>query len=123
MKFLILIDRNTIRENRFAGKRIHFLPGRSTKTETGTVVFDVLELHTLEPAPTHFFEYIPTTVICENCGHIFLHTELLDDEILGNFYKNFCPKCHESECCEIEFEQLKPEMIGETDKDKGEIGR
>lgn len=118
MKFLILIDRSTIRENPYAGKRIHFLPGRSTKTATG-VVFDVLELRTLEPAPTHFFEYITTTVTCENCGHTFPHTELFDDEILGNFLENFCPKCHEPECCEIEFEELKPEMIGETDKDKG----
>jgi hypothetical protein len=110
MKFLVPIDRNTIRENPHAGKRTRFVPGRSTKTETG-VVFDVLELHDLEPAPTHFFGYIPTTVTCENCGYTFLHTELCDDEILGNFYENFCPKCHEPECCEIEFECLKPEIV------------
>ena len=47
-------------------------------------------------------DYFPSLVMCEECGDKFDWTELGYDEEDDYSWKNICPKCGISDCCEIE---------------------
>lgn len=60
------------------------------------------------PEPNWSYRYVDTKVKCDECGAEFSYTELVyeDEEYHA---VNACPKCGESDCCELEFEN--PEAV------------
>jgi len=53
---------------------------------------------------------------CDNCGGRFKRNELQSDCMDSGdgdeiFSDTICPLCGEWNCCELEFERLKPEMV------------
>jgi hypothetical protein len=122
MKYIIRIDRTTIKKNPNAGNMTYQRSlGPPTITETfvngilvsKTVQQNIETLHSLTPEPAYWYEYQNTSIICDNCYCDFLHTKLIDtwdDGEYDHFY-NICPKCSKAECCEIEYEKFDESMV------------
>ena len=111
MKLVIPIDRSTVRENPHAGRTEFYMAGQRcvTHDDGGNVVSisqPMVRLHSLTPDPSHFFDYVPTSVRCEDCQAEFAHTELLSDGDDDRYSDTVCPKCGSWGCCEVEFERL-----------------
>lgn len=119
---LIRIDRNSIRKNPDAGHTSFFVKGREWEERhpDGSITHHapVEVVHTMYPAPTFLFDYVPAQVTCEDCGASFLHTELEADSVDCDAYSTaVCPRCKTWDCCEIEYEKLTAaEMKGLPDE-------
>lgn len=115
MKYIIPIDKTTIRANPRAGSTTYYLPGQPVKTEDekGTrIEHPVQILHSLTPAPKYLYDYVPTTVECIWCHATFPHTELYEDEICDDcLVENICPECKVGDCCEIKMEKFDASKI------------
>lgn len=107
-KTLIKIDRSSIRRNHefdqwSSGVR-QFVRGQHEG--------EMIETTTMSPPPEWFYKFIPAKVTCRDCGAEFMDTELKSDWAVdgdGDDYEinRICPKCGESDCCELEFERIE----------------
>ena len=126
MKFIIKIDKESIKENPNAGSMMHkFASGPPKIEETYEVLFDgsrvlknvrktqpIQTIRHLNPEGPYLFDYLPTTIKCDYCGAEFDYKELSADcncdsdgeEIWSN---EICPKCGTWGCCEIEYEKIE----------------
>lgn len=114
-KYIVKINRETIRPNPNAGSTIVYIPGRYVKefNDDGSVSIraDYQTIHTLQPQAKFLYEYIPTLVQCAFCYAEFYHTELATEEYQSYGYSDtVCPKCESFDCCNIEFEKFGEEM-------------
>lgn len=116
MKFVVKIDRASIKENPNAGRSVYRYPsGRPRKIETfvdgilAEVRYeqDIQEMYSLTPEGKWLFSYLPTNIRCESCGAEFEHTELLSDEEWETYTNTKCPKCGDWRCCNIEYEKIE----------------
>lgn len=112
MKFLIRIDKSTIKENPYAGQSVveQCVGNEIVRDGDGKIVsirMQRQQLHLLSPEPKYLFKYEPTQVECGSCHQKFSWEELLtdswDDDIVSY---TICPQCGEWNCCEIEYEKL-----------------
>jgi hypothetical protein len=73
-----------------------------------TVERETIETTSLDN-PKWYFEYVPTFVICGECGSMFSHEYLKsDDSDCGDNYSScVCPVCGEWDCCEVEYEDIQ----------------
>jgi len=66
---------------------------------------------TMTPDPDFLFQYVQAVVECKECHERFDHSELDSDEIDDDTWSDrVCPKCGAFDCCEIEYEELTPEL-------------
>lgn len=113
MKFLVKIDRATIKENPNAGRRTSlWVAGKTTRNEDGSWHRDVRQIHLMQPVPRYSYSYVDTQVQCKFCDATFDWQELNDDIVYDDeggetFLDNICPKCGESYCCDVEMEKLE----------------
>lgn len=57
--------------------------------------------------PRYLFACRPTLIKCEVCNEEFYHSELeYDCYDWGRCSDTICPKCHDWDCCELEFEDI-----------------
>lgn len=90
-----------------------------------TITQDAQYVHAVEPPPKFSYEYLPTTVQCQECKEEFLHTELREDYndwdyqigCPSEFCNTICPKCNKWWCCEVDWEVLSD---GELEKRMGQ---
>lgn len=70
-------------------------------------VSKVQEIHEVYDTPQEWsITYEPTQVVCDDCGHTFLHTELEYYEE-GDYWNDaVCPACHAVACVELVYESL-----------------
>lgn len=114
MKFLIPIDRASIKENPNKDGK-YYIPGRVNKeydenrnltsvTQDITVVYDI--------APTKWlYKYTDTPIMCSTCLTIFNHT-MLKEQWLGDcYFDRICYNCGDLYCCELEFEKLPADFV------------
>ncbi len=57
-----------------------------------------------DPVADYSFKYEDTDVECNGCGSKFMHNELESDD--DGYSSTVCPKCGESDCCEVEYQSL-----------------
>ena len=113
MKYIIKIDRETIKKNPNAERTVFHYPLRPSYeyNEDGTVKNirqEYQTLYSLTPDPEFLYEYILTLVKCEYCNEEFYHNELQSEDWGDYGYSDtVCPKCNVSNCCEIQFESIK----------------
>ena len=110
MKFLIKIDRSSIKENPDAGRTSLWVHGKTIHNEDGSVFKEMQQIHFMQPEPEYLYSYIDTQVQCQYCNAEFSWKDLETDEETTDDDETFldfiCPKCKRSDCCEIEREQL-----------------
>lgn len=119
MKYIIKIDRKTIKKNPHAGSTTFYVAGHPymEKHEDGSISYHspVQTLHTLCPQPKFLYEYVPCDVKCDFCESEFDYTELLTEDYADYWYSDtVCPECHSPNCCEIEFENLEKDYEPEN---------
>lgn len=135
MKYIIKIDRSSIKLNPDGGKSIFYVAGQQHLYIDGEEVFcsdenrkvlienslkdgkvvklaqDCNPIHLLSPLSKYLYNYEPTNVKCEDCGEQFDYKELRYDEFYDDDYGSrwsdkICPKCWFWDCCELEFEKI-----------------
>lgn len=138
MKYLIKIDRSSIRRNPHYphAYRYEVYPREMTRIDTyrGYTTGDTDEpkwvlysQEIIEPkpqyeyvdllggAPKYHYDYCPTLVECEWCCEKFDYSDLeydcSDPEYDGGWTETACPKCGFWECCQIEYEKLSEETL------------
>jgi len=58
----------------------------------------------------YLYDYKPLEVTCEYCGRSFDHSKIVSDyDYYDLILHNVCPFCHESNCVDIEYEELNEE--------------
>lgn len=64
-------------------------------------------IYSLTEEPKYLFKYIPKLIKCEVCGEEFYHVELEHDCFdWDRCSDTICPKCHDWDCCNLEFEDI-----------------
>ena len=111
MRFVVKIDKDTIKKNPDAGRTVDYcVVGRPVITyhEGGSmgILQPVQILHRMAPSPQFLYQYLPTRVSCEYCSAEFNFDELESDGDEEGWSETVCPKCHIWNCCEVEFESL-----------------
>lgn len=113
VKYIVKINKETIKENPRAGQTVFYLPIGKPVTEYNedgsikSVVYPHQIIETLVPQPKFIYDYLPTLVKCEFCGAEFDYNKLESEDYDDyGWSENVCPKCHARDCCEIEFEKL-----------------
>jgi len=101
-KFLIRIDKKTLRRNPHAGATRRFIPGPIITYEDGSQESERIEVS--GPAPNWLYEFEDTEVECGECHKRFSFRPLLDDEDCEGNRFEVCPECGEEDCCDIIFE-------------------
>lgn len=110
-KFLIKIDRNSIKENPDAGQTSFFIPGAVYKTATGWARH-IQQCHQMTPDPNYLFNYEDCEVECTYCKEKFSYKDLKSKEAYDFEYDEdytlyyVCPKCNEPDCCDFEYEKI-----------------
>ncbi len=74
------------------------------------------------PGPKYYYDYAPSELECKNCKSKFQSNELKYDnredyDGEDEYYSSsdtICPVCGEWDCCDVEFEEFKEEMIKST---------
>lgn len=126
-KYLVKIDRNSIKKNPNAGSKDWLVPGRietSWHIEMGedekpkvvvTQHRNIQRVYSIFPEPADLFKYIPTQVKCKNCGKKSIHDELESDCLFDGeneiYIENICPHCSHPNCCELEYEEMNERII------------
>ena len=115
MKYIIPIDRSSIRRNPDSGQTQSQIPGREiTETVDGvtTTTRQIVRMH-FPPRPMFLYRYLETKVSCSFCHAEFLPSELQsdsrwngDDGGEDDESDCICPKCGVWECVWIEYELL-----------------
>lgn len=119
MKYLIKINRDSIKKNSNAGQMKWPMYGQTYESidDQGNLVQtrEVQYMYTMTPVPKYFFEYMPFEVQCKYCYSKFPYTELDDDYYMDNdeetCISEICPNCNKSNCCEIEFEEFEESFV------------
>lgn len=125
MRYLIRIDKKSIKKNPDAGSTIlrrpigqpevyekyEFKNGIMVNYEK-TITQPYENLHTLTPIPLYSYRYAyeDTIIECCHCGETFPANELTSD-IYDDGYDRTCPKCDRQNCCELEFEKFNAEEL------------
>lgn len=64
-------------------------------------------IYSMSEEPRYLFAYIPTLIKCEVCNEEFYHTKLKHDCYdWERCSDTICPKCHDWDCCDLEFEDI-----------------
>lgn len=136
MKYLIKIDRSSIKKNPYSGQNVFYrcLGNPIVETEcdknNNLIEFSVRvpyeTLYTLERQPRFNYTYEELLLKCSECGKEFSNKDLesfSDEDCDGNYYFNdrICPKCGTWDCCEIEYEKLSDDVLEKLVADEGVI--
>ena len=118
MKFLVQIDRETIKKNPDGGSfGPYFVPGQLHNDGNGNKYRDCQAVYSFCPEPHYTAEYLPCEVMCENCLSRFPRNDLklFEDEYCDEdgdeHYVSYweCPVCEQDACCTILWEHLDNE--------------
>ena len=115
MKYIVRIDKSSIKKNPDAGQTTFMVPGAWHPDGKGGGTRSVQMMQQMTPDPNYLFEREYCEVTCMHCNTKFSHKDLeehkeWDYEEDGCYWvDNVCPNCKEADCCELEYEQFDQE--------------
>lgn len=111
-KYIVKIDRNSIKKNPKAGQRWGYhVPGNTCTEPDGSISRHVTYVESLSLEPKVFYEYEDTEIECKYCKSRFDYKDLLEDECYDEdeneeYSVSVCPYCNKTDPCELEFENI-----------------
>ncbi len=112
MKYIVRIDRSSIKKNPDAGRTMFPMPGCWMPDGKGGMTRGVNMVYQMQPDPNYLAKNAYCEVTCAFCSSKFSHKDLEEDREYiypdEDYYyiDNICPKCGQRDCCEIEYEKF-----------------